>query len=76
VEKSRERKGEIVAVVFHLTMPHMNGEEAFREMRRPNPGVQVFPRSGYAENDISSRLAGRGRPICSSAYFARKMSPR
>lgn len=41
-------------------MPHMNGEEAFRELRRMDPAVKVLMSSGYTENDITSRFAGKG----------------
>ena len=41
-------------------MPHMDGEEAFRAMRRLYPGVRVILCSGYNERDATQRFAGKG----------------
>ena len=56
----RESGGEIVCVLLDLTMPFMDGEEAFREMRRLHPGVRVILCSGYNEQDAILRFAGKG----------------
>lgn len=56
-EKMHER---IQCVVLDLTMPHMDGEEAFREMRRVKKDVTVVLASGYSEQDISERFVGKG----------------
>lgn len=50
----------ITAVVMDLTMPHMNGEEAFREMRRMRGDLKVILVSGYSEQDATARFAGKG----------------
>ncbi len=47
-------------VLLDMTMPKMGGEEAFRELRRLDPGIQVLLSSGYNEQDATSRFAGRG----------------
>lgn len=60
----RERKDKIDVVLLDLTMPHMNGEEAFRELRQINPDVRVILASGYSENDIAARFAGKGLSGC------------
>ncbi len=54
------RSSEISCVLLDLTMPHLNGEEAFRELRRLNPDVKVIISSGYSEQDITSRFSGKG----------------
>ena len=51
--------GEISLVLLDLTMPHMDGEETFRELRLLDPQVQVVLSSGYTEQDITSRFAGQ-----------------
>jgi two-component system cell cycle sensor histidine kinase/response regulator CckA len=56
----RDRGDEIVAVLLDLTMPHMDGEETFRELRRINPNVNVILSSGFDEQETTSRFAGSG----------------
>jgi PAS domain S-box-containing protein len=60
VDLYRRRRGEITGVVLDMTMPQMDGEETFRELRRLDPGVPVVLSSGYAEQDVVSRFAGKG----------------
>ena len=60
VEIFRFRGKEIALVLLDLTMPRMNGEEAFRELRRIDPDVRVVLSSGYSEQEIAARFAGRG----------------
>ncbi|MCX7049840.1 MAG: PAS domain S-box protein [Candidatus Sumerlaeota bacterium] len=56
----QDRAAEINLVLLDLTMPVMNGEEAFRELRRLDPHVRVIMSSGYTESEIASRFAGKG----------------
>ncbi|MDD5761548.1 MAG: response regulator, partial [bacterium] len=60
VELYRERGKEIDLVLMDLTMPHMDGAEAFGELRRLNPDVRVVLASGYSQEDVASRFAGKG----------------
>ena len=55
-----EHRDEITLVLLDLTMPHMDGEETFRELRLLNPKIRVVVSSGYTENDITARFAGKG----------------
>ena len=56
----RSRADEIVAVLLDLTMPHLGGEATFRELLRIRPDVRVVLSSGYNEQEITSRFAGKG----------------
>ncbi len=60
LELFRKHAEEIVCVILDLTMPHLDGEETFREMRRIKRGVRVIMSSGYNEQDIFQRLPGKG----------------
>jgi len=51
---------EIVCVVLDLTMPHMDGEVTFRELRRIDPEVRVLLSSGYNQQDVTQRFVGKG----------------
>ena len=60
VETYRERPDQIDLVLLDLTMPRMNGEVAFRELRRIDPNVRVILSSGYSEQDATRRFVGKG----------------
>ncbi|MBN1475717.1 PAS domain S-box protein [Candidatus Sumerlaeota bacterium] len=60
VETFREHAHEITAVLLDMTMPHMDGEQVFREMRRIRPDVRVILSSGYNEQDATQRFSGEG----------------
>ena len=59
VDLYRERGKEIDLVLMDLTMPHMDGAEAFGELRRLNPDVRVVLASGYSPEDVAARFAGK-----------------
>jgi two-component system, cell cycle sensor histidine kinase and response regulator CckA len=56
----REKRNEIRLIVLDVTMPHMGGEEAFRQLRLIDPKVRVILSSGYSEQEATSRFAGKG----------------
>jgi two-component system, cell cycle sensor histidine kinase and response regulator CckA len=60
VEIVSSRGDEFRLVLMDLTMPHMDGEQAFREIRRVLPGLPVLLSSGYNEQDAISRFVGKG----------------
>lgn len=60
VELFRQNRERIAFVVLDLTMPHMSGEEAFREMRRIDPSVRVIMSSGYNEYEVTQKFVGKG----------------
>ncbi|TLS76236.1 PAS domain S-box protein [Mariprofundus erugo] len=49
----------IVLVLLDLTMPRMDGEETFRQLRMINPDVKVILSSGYSEQSVQDRFAGK-----------------
>ena len=60
VEVFRKHADQITAVLLDMTMPQMNGEEAFRELRRLRHDVPVLLCSGHAEEDATRLFAGKG----------------
>jgi PAS domain S-box-containing protein len=54
------RHKEITAVLMDLTMPHMDGRQAFLRMREVDPGVPVVLTSGYSEQDVLADFLGKG----------------
>lgn len=47
-------------VLLDLTMPHLDGDEVFREIRRVRPDLPAVIASGYTEQEIRQRFAGKG----------------
>jgi len=50
----------IGCVILDMTMPHLDGEQTFRELRRIDPMVRVIMTSGFNEQEISQKFAGKG----------------
>jgi PAS domain S-box-containing protein len=60
LEIYRENMDAITCVIMDLTMPNMNGEECFRELRRLNHEVRVILCSGFNEQEATQRFVGKG----------------
>ena len=60
LELFRLNRERIRLVLLDMTMPHMDGEETFRELRRIQVAVRVILTSGYNEQTATSRFAGKG----------------
>jgi CheY-like chemotaxis protein len=56
----REQPGRFSVVLLDLTMPRMDGEEAFRQMRALRPDLPIVIMSGFNEQDTAQRFAGQG----------------
>jgi PAS domain S-box-containing protein len=50
---------EISLVILDLTMPKMDGEQCFRELRRIKPDVRVIMSSGYNEQEVAPKFIGK-----------------
>ena len=60
VELFQVLRDKVSAVLLDMTMPVMNGEEAFRQMKAMQPGVPVLLSSGYNEVEAIRRFTGKG----------------
>jgi two-component system cell cycle sensor histidine kinase/response regulator CckA len=56
----RRQAAEIAAVLLDMTMPHMSGDEVYRELVRARPDIPVILSSGYNEQDATSLFVGKG----------------
>ena len=60
MEKFRADPTRFVFVLLDLTMPHLAGEETFRQMRQLNPGIRVILTSGFNQQEAINRFTGKG----------------
>ena len=51
---------DISFVILDLTMPHMDGERCFRELRKLKSDVKVIMSSGFSEHEVTQKFAGKG----------------
>jgi PAS domain S-box-containing protein len=56
----KQQSDKLACVLMDLTMPHMDGDMAFREMFRFRSDIPVILSSGYSPQDIEQRFAGKG----------------
>ena len=52
--------GRFALVLLDLTMPHVDGQQAFVELRRIRPDVRVVLMSGFSQKDALSRFPDKG----------------
>ena len=60
IEVFTRHSEEIVCVLLDLTMPQLDGEQTFRELRRLKPDVTVLISSGYNEQEVTRKFIGEG----------------
>jgi len=51
---------DIAFVILDLTMPHMDGEQCFRELKQLKPDVKVIMSSGFSEHEVTQKFDGKG----------------
>ncbi len=51
---------DIAFVIMDLTMPHMDGEQCFRELHIINPSMKVIMSSGFNEQEVTQKFVGKG----------------
>lgn len=59
-EQFSKHASDVVVVILDMTMPEMNGEETFREIRRMRADVPVILTSGYNEIEATRRFTAKG----------------
>jgi two-component system, cell cycle sensor histidine kinase and response regulator CckA len=55
-----EKTPGIAMVILDLTMPRLDGEQCFRELRQLDPAVKVIMSSGYDEQEVAPKFIGTG----------------
>jgi len=56
----RQNQDDIAAVLMDMSMPRMDGQSCFTELKQINKDVEVVLSSGYSEQEATSRFAGQG----------------
>ncbi len=60
VEIFRSQHESLTLVIMDLTMPHMDGREAFLAIRNIDDSIPVILSSGYSESDAAQAFVGKG----------------
>lgn len=47
-------------MILDLTMPNMDGEHCFRELKRINPDAKIIMSSGFNEHEATQKFVGKG----------------
>ena len=51
---------DISIVILDLTMPHMDGEQCFRELKKLRSDIKVIMSSGFNEQEVTEKFLGKG----------------
>jgi DNA-binding NtrC family response regulator len=60
IDLYQERIDDVSLILLDLSMPGMDGNETFRELRRINPDVCVILSSGYNQVEATQHFTGKG----------------
>jgi two-component system, cell cycle sensor histidine kinase and response regulator CckA len=60
LDRFREHRGQIKAVITDMGLPRMSGEELFAKIRELDPSVRVILASGYLDPELQSHLFTMG----------------
>ncbi|KAA3616492.1 MAG: PAS domain S-box protein [Calditrichaeota bacterium] len=60
VEQIKSQNDKISLVILDMTMPGLDGEATFREMRKYDPNLKVILSSGFSEQEATNKFAGKG----------------
>ena len=60
VRHARARHHEIAMVMLDLTMPRLDGEQTYAELRRMQSSVRVVLMSGFNQQEAIARFTGKG----------------
>ncbi len=60
VDRFIQDPSQYVLILLDLTMPHLDGAQAFARMRQVDPQVRVLLMSGFNEPEASAGFAGEG----------------
>jgi CheY-like chemotaxis protein len=55
-----KKNPDITLVILDLTMPHMDGEQCFKELRRLRPDIKIIMSSGFSEYEVIQKFIGKG----------------
>ncbi len=61
IDLFRAQQNDVGLILLDLSMPGLNGEETFYELRQIDPQVQIVLSSGYSHDEVAPRFAGQAR---------------
>jgi PAS domain S-box-containing protein len=59
IEVFEQHHDRIDLVILDLTMPHLDGEQTFRELRQRRPDIKVIISSGFNEQEVTQKFLGK-----------------
>ncbi|MDX8387458.1 MAG: response regulator [Ghiorsea sp.] len=60
VQTYKEHQEDIIFVLLDMTMPKLDGQGCFKQLKKINPHVKVILSSGYNEQEATSSFVGKG----------------